>query len=402
MDVYNGKHKGYESNLLRLQLVKIAPTSLGLAVPFLVPFWQQHGLTVEGILWLQALFAITMVVMEVPSGYLADVWGRKRVVVVGCLFAALGALVYLLPSSPVVFCLSEVLLAIGFALVSGADVALLYDSLVKLGRESEFTRIQSRLHIISTSMAAVSAVVGGLLWFVSIKLTWGMVAVAMLLGTIAALGLKEVEPNDKGSKECKTVSATEYTRRLFSHDHYLRLVFLLGALWYTVGQVGFWLNQPNWLAAGISPALFGGLFAALNFLSALTTPFVARLGNKLRGNQRMVLNSGVLVLSFILAASGTDWWTLLTVAILQQGCRSAHMLWIAEIVNHRVASEWRATMNSLLMLGNRLSYALCLLAIGRVVTGHGLTVGYLALAGISFVSLGLCSQRLFKKAHLLA
>jgi hypothetical protein len=379
MNVLFSQASSYEGNLRRLQFVQVVPGALGLTVPFLVPYWQQHGLTVEGILWLQALFAVTAVVMEVPSGYLADLFGRKWALVTGCLFVALGAGLYLAPGSLLAFCFAEVFFAIGWSMLSGADVALLYDSLQKLDRTAEFSRIQARLHTLSTVSAAVFGVLGGLFWFYSIWLSWLIVVLLLALGAYVSLNLKEVSTANPTASRGVSTSAIKYGFSVFRHDRLLRVVFVVAAVLYAVGQVGFWLNQPNWLAADISPALFGVLFAALNFTAALSTPFVAQLGYRLSVAQKLLLPCVVLAGASFLAASGRTWSVLLVVALLQQVCRSSQAVWVPEILNHRVASEWRATMNSLLTLVGKLFYTTCLLLVGRIVSVHGLSYGYVSI-----------------------
>lgn len=43
-------------------------------MPVIVVFFQSRGLSVQEIMMLQAIFSIVIVVCEVPSGYLSDVW----------------------------------------------------------------------------------------------------------------------------------------------------------------------------------------------------------------------------------------------------------------------------------------------------------------------------------------
>ena len=59
-------------------------------VPVAVPFFQSKGLTMRDVFTLQALFAGVVLLAEVPSGYMADLFGRRRVLLVGALFCGLG------------------------------------------------------------------------------------------------------------------------------------------------------------------------------------------------------------------------------------------------------------------------------------------------------------------------
>ena len=59
-------------------------------VPVFVPLLQGHGLSMSEVLQTQALFALTIALFEVPSGYLADIWGRRKAILVGSAFNAVG------------------------------------------------------------------------------------------------------------------------------------------------------------------------------------------------------------------------------------------------------------------------------------------------------------------------
>ena len=64
------------------------------SVPIMVLFWQENGLSLSQIMILQSLYSIAAVLLEVPTGYFADVFGRKKTLALGGLFWALGIITY--------------------------------------------------------------------------------------------------------------------------------------------------------------------------------------------------------------------------------------------------------------------------------------------------------------------
>src|SRR5262245_40676336 len=54
-----------------------------LVMPIAVPFFESRGLTMQEVFSLQALFALAVLLGEVPSGYLADLVGRRLTLVIG-------------------------------------------------------------------------------------------------------------------------------------------------------------------------------------------------------------------------------------------------------------------------------------------------------------------------------
>ena len=103
-------------------------------MPVAVPFFQSKGLSMQEVFSLQALFALVVLLAEVPSGYVADLFGRKRTLVVGAAFCGLGHTLLLGADGFWTLALFEISLGIGSSLISGADIALLYDTEAALGR----------------------------------------------------------------------------------------------------------------------------------------------------------------------------------------------------------------------------------------------------------------------------
>ena len=60
------------------------------AIPIMVLFWQDNGLNQQQIAWTQTFFAVTTVVVEMPTGWLADRFKRKYSIVAGAVFSTAG------------------------------------------------------------------------------------------------------------------------------------------------------------------------------------------------------------------------------------------------------------------------------------------------------------------------
>ena len=74
--------KGLEKNLQTTLWLGFFQVFL-VIMPIAVPFFQSKGLSMQDVFSLQAFFGFVVVITEVPSGYFADLFGRKRALVVG-------------------------------------------------------------------------------------------------------------------------------------------------------------------------------------------------------------------------------------------------------------------------------------------------------------------------------
>ena len=68
--------RSLQNNIRTIYLMGFCQSFL-VVLPIFVPLLQGHGLSMSQVLQTQALFALTIALFEVPSGYLADIWGRR-------------------------------------------------------------------------------------------------------------------------------------------------------------------------------------------------------------------------------------------------------------------------------------------------------------------------------------
>ena len=110
-------------NIILLRVIKALDMAM-LTIPIIVIYYQHHGLTMADVMWLQAIFAITMIVIEIPSGYFSDVLGRRRTMIIGAAMHTLGWTAYAFADSFTGFLVAELLLGVGAAFISGTDSAM--------------------------------------------------------------------------------------------------------------------------------------------------------------------------------------------------------------------------------------------------------------------------------------
>ena len=145
--------------------------------PIFVPLLQGHGLSMSQVLQTQALFALTIALFEVPSGYIADIWGRRQAILLGSAFFAVGFLCLLSADSFLDFLVYEIVLGFGYSLISGADLALLYDTEVYMA-EREMAggagagKSLSRLISIEAAASGVAGILASILLLWSLETSY--------------------------------------------------------------------------------------------------------------------------------------------------------------------------------------------------------------------------------------
>ena len=64
------------------------------AMPIIVLFFQEHGLSLTEVMIIQAIYCLSVAMFEIPSGYIADLFGRKHAIVLSTIFSFSGYLVF--------------------------------------------------------------------------------------------------------------------------------------------------------------------------------------------------------------------------------------------------------------------------------------------------------------------
>src|SRR5512133_580084 len=139
--VYRSLPAYVRGNIVKLNIIKFSKW-FSLVMPIIVPFYQENHLSIGGIMILKSVYSVVIVVLELPSGYFADVLGRKKMLVFGSFAGAFGFIVYAFTHSYAGFLVAEVALATGQAFISGADSAMLYDTLASARRQKEYTKYE--------------------------------------------------------------------------------------------------------------------------------------------------------------------------------------------------------------------------------------------------------------------
>ncbi|MDX2784067.1 MFS transporter, partial [Streptomyces caniscabiei] len=129
-----------------------------LLYPVYALLFSDTGLSIWQISSLFALWSVTGIVLEVPSGAWADAVSRRLLLWVGPLLTAAGFALWVIAPSYGAFALGFVLWGVRGALGSGALEALVYDELERLGAADRYARVVGRAQAVG--MVAVMAAMG--------------------------------------------------------------------------------------------------------------------------------------------------------------------------------------------------------------------------------------------------
>lgn len=336
-------------------------------VPVIVPFFMAKGLTLAEIFYLQAVFATSIVLLEAPSGYFADIFGRRITLIIGAVIHGIAYLCLNFADDLATLLVFEILAGVAASLISGADLALLYDSQKALEDDagSEHSGGIANLGFMRSSAEGLAALLGGALALWSFELMVIIQSVAAWVCLLMAILLVEPPVHDVSAPRAR-IRISTILRHLFCSDPVLRHVVLAIPLYNLATFHVAWLTQPYWEAQGISLALFGVLWCC----QSLTVAFANKIGFQIERRWGAIFALSLIGILPILGHFGMAWlqgWPGIVVGLLLFVCRGLNQVILVNALNRRVPSEFRATANSFTSFLFRLTF---------IVTGP--LVGYLA------------------------
>lgn len=353
-------------------------------IPVAVPFFQSKGLSMQDVFSLQALFGLVVLLTEVPSGYVADLLGRKNTLVVGAFLAAVGHSFLLVAEGFWTLALFEICLGLSHSLISGADLALLYDTELALGQDDEKQReVVGKLYSARTFSEALAGVACTIvLMFATLEeLVYLQVAIGWLP---VLLVLRLVEPPGKRLENVgHLANMRNIVGSLLGHSKVLRLVFMALAIWSLTTFYAVWLLQKLWQQQGIELVHFGWMWGGLTLLAA----FAGRWAHRF---EAAVGPKGVLLFIGIAPAVGYLGLELfgvmggLVASTTFFLARGFGLVILRDALNQRVPSEYRATANSLASFGFRGAFVITGPVVGYTfdLWGMGTTLAMLTVVTI--------------------
>lgn len=121
------------------------------------------GMSLIEIGILESIYHITGLIFEIPTGALADMYGRKFCVVLGRIVCVISCILMITSNSFLEFALAFILSCAAINLNSGAAEALVYDSLKELGEEEDYKRIWGELAFVMSIAQGIAVLLGGIL-----------------------------------------------------------------------------------------------------------------------------------------------------------------------------------------------------------------------------------------------
>lgn len=237
-------------------------------------FYETIGIDAVGIAVVSVAYLATALLLDIPSGVLADRWSRKYIVMLSTSALIVSLVVLGFSENLIHYTIGAVIWGVYFILASGATEALTYDSLHELKRTNDYSKVLGReegLLLVGIVLASVAS--GFIAEHVSLRATYFLSIIPAAIALLVQWTIKEPAFH-KEIADTKFMDHLKAATRLLTSQAFMRnLSILLVAVMIVeemtdeYGQVYFIQLGFTAVGVGILNALFAGSAAVGQFVA---------------------------------------------------------------------------------------------------------------------------------------
>lgn len=358
----------------------------GFAIGLILAIWviflqEKHGLSLTMVTIIDILFWMTMAVSEVPTGIVADVYGRKTSIIIGITILGVSTLIWGLASSIFVMIVSFMALGFGLTFLSGAQDAFLFESLKLVGRGHEYTKIAGRVIAMNFASTAIGSVCSGFLATLDLTLPFIVSGVVFLLMLTVVIKFKEPLSDATSQKTDRSYfEILQYSFSIMREKPILRYAIIyLTIVPFASVVLEIVLIQPQALALGIPIATVGIVVMFLQIANMSGSTLANRVRQQF-GQGRTLYMMPVLLVILLVALGLVQTMPALILIMLIVFFAAILRPILLNIIQNEVSDDIRATVMSMQSLLFTAFIAVTEPILGFMVDESGFATAYFAIA----------------------
>jgi len=361
-----------------------------LFVPIFMLFQAARGLDFADGLTLGGIYCGVVIVVEVPTGVLADRLGRRRAMFVGALAMVAACLVASSAHELTTFVVAESFAAISMALCSGADSAYLYDLLARHDRTHDYARHESIASAWHLAGSAIACAGGGVLAQIDLVLPYYATAGVAVVAAVIALALPDEAPAAPPNRTLRG-----WTRDMVTAVGEVgrngRLAWLVGysAVVFVLLRATIYIYQPYLAHRGLGVVGIGLVYAAGFVVAAAVASRTHVLRSRFGDDVLLWALLGTLAASFIgLAGAAPGPW-LLGLLVVQAIANGIFSPLTKPLLNREIAdSSRRAAVLSVESMARRVAMGVFSPLVGLYgESGVMMLCGAVGIAGFALLAM---------------
>lgn len=302
------------------------------------------GMSLVQIGLLEGIFHITGFISEIPTGALADLFGRKRMIVIGRVTSLISAIIMLFSNSFAGFAIGFILSAWGYNLNSGSEEALIYDTLKVLNKEDEYLKINGRINLIIEISQGLAVFIGGILSQINFSFSYIAAIVVGILSLVASFNFIEIKIEEKYEEEITIVKHFKSSINILKNNKILLNILMFFPLIYTFSAIIYFYGQRFLSDLGYSRINISIIFLFNGILSSFGAILSNKIYEEFKNRSWLIIS---IIISFLIILMGCVNKKISILIFLIIGFLTSILQPISsKMINSMVESKQRATIIS--------------------------------------------------------
>ena len=325
------------------------------SMPIIVLFFQEHGLSLSKVMILQSVYSISVALFEIPSGYIADIFGRKKAIIISTILSFIGYVLFSFFSDFTVFIIAEILIGVGGSLMSGSDSAIIYDTLIENNNKKKYTKVEGKNYAIGNFSEAIAGILGGILAASSIYYPVYIQTIILSFSIPIAFSIIEPKINNTYTKK-KDLKIRNILKNTLFYDKKLKWLIIFSATMGVATLSIAWFCQPFFKSINIPIVYFGLIWAILNLSVGITSYNSYRIEKNMSPIKIMTIISILMPICFFFISVVNSIFSLLFILLIYL-IRGIVTPLLRNYINIEISSEKRATVLSIRSFFIRIAFA---------------------------------------------
>lgn len=320
-------------------------------VPVMTPYLLQRHLTVAEIAGLQTMLMVSTLVMEIPTGIIADRFGHIWSYRIALIVLACGELLFLFARDYPAFLAIQFITGTGFAFGSGSVDVIIYDALPAENRVSGMQRAKGLVGAATQTGSVVAYSIGG---FIAADLTIPRMTItiamgAMAVATAAALSFALRDHHRKSPRHRpESLRVLGQAWQSIRSNRELRRLIVLAVVTNAFGAHLLVFYQQYFLETGVAGIWFGLALSLASVLVVLGQLHAWRLPARIGHRHSLLLATAIPGILYLAMAWNRSPALAVTLFVVQWGAIHLSIPLFSGLYNAHLPGTARATGLSLI------------------------------------------------------
>lgn len=305
------------------------------------------GMSLIEIGLLESIYHMTGVIFELPTGVIADIYGKKFSIVVGRILSIISCVLMITSNSFWGFGISFILSAASMNLNSGAGEALIYDSLKELGETEKYKVIWGNLAFVMCISQGIAVLFGGILADVRFLYAYILGTIIQIAALIAAYNFNEPPVHEDYRKKHEgnvVLKQLTISVKILRKRKLVLYLILFSALAGSLQTTVFFYSQQYFSDMSYSKTIIAIICAASSLVEAVSSKYAYKVERLLSLRGTLISISIANIISLL--GLGLSKELAIVFFLLTSITGGLAFTIFSDYINSRIPSEYRATILS--------------------------------------------------------